>query len=879
MNGHTQTSRRSLRGRLSSERGRTTVGMLAAFGLTAVIWTAALAVFGFYPFGGKSILITDLNQQYVEFHAALYDMVKSGSSLLFTWDTGLGMNFLGLLAYYLASPFTLLLFCFPRAMLTEAILFIISMKLAASALTFSLWLRKRHGIGGGVNLLFAALYGLAGYGVTYCFNLMWLDGMVLLPLVALAARRVFDKGRIGAFTAALTVLFLANFYIAYVVGIFTFLLYLGWLLACREDRRPVRRLGAFFAGTALAAGLATFLLLPTLSALLGGYENVHGFSLTFQAGANPLALLGKMGWGAFDSATNSGTPTLYGGVLTMGLLPLWFTHRSIPRREKYVVGALLAVMLLSLLLYDLDLAWHVFQPPNWFPYRYTFVILFLLITCAARVLACPADIRPAAIPISFGALALATLLGGASGQIPYAGNWWATALMLGGYGLITFLVWHARRRELQAAEASRPAILWPRRALAALLVAAVSVELLFNATAILNGLDDQFRFVERQNYTDYTARNAQLTALLDAQNDSGFYRVENSTARNSNDGMNAGYHALSHYSSLSNQIAFKFLGNLGMVCYVQNRYLRYMGSTSALDAVLGIRYVWDTEELRPGMVSTGASYGDTTLFRNENALPLLYFADQAAAELNPGGADPFTLQNRFFSSLNGRETTYYSSLPVTVTCTDGDPEANGGSVTVPAGSNLYFTIENPVKQHVLLHLNNNLNEHSPVYVDGKKLNVYDDRLIRGVIDLGMQEAGTVIVKVPVWYKGWYSDVRAAGFDEEAFSGFIDELRQTAVQDLSVTDTTVTGTIQAPRDGLVFTSIPYDKGWRAVIDGKTVEPVKVGDAFLAYPVAAGEHQVSLRFIPYGLVPGAVVSGLTLAGLLAVCIWRRARKRER
>ena len=136
MNGHTQTSRRSLRGRLSSERGRTTEGMLAAFGLTAVIWTAALAVFGFYPFGGKSILITDLNQQYVEFHAALYDMVKSGSSLLFTWDTGLGMNFLGLLAYYLASPFTLLLFCFPRAMLTEAILFIISMKLAASALTF-----------------------------------------------------------------------------------------------------------------------------------------------------------------------------------------------------------------------------------------------------------------------------------------------------------------------------------------------------------------------------------------------------------------------------------------------------------------------------------------------------------------------------------------------------------------------------------------------------------------------------------------------------------------------------------------------------------------------------------------------------------------------
>lgn len=121
-------------------------------------------------------------------------------------------------------------------------------------------------------------------------------------------------------------------------------------------------------------------------------------------------------------------------------------------------------------------------------------------------------------------------------------------------------------------------------------------------------------------------------------------------------------------------------------------------------------------------------------------------------------------------------------------------------------------------------------------------------------------------------------MRAASFDEEAFTGLIDELRQTAAQDLEVADTAVEGTIQAPRDGLVFTSIPFDKGWKAVVDGKTVAPVKVGDAFLAYPVTAGEHRVSLRFIPYGLVPGAVVSGLTLAGILALFAWRRMRKKR-
>lgn len=852
--------------RAGAREGLRTAGEAAlAFLLAAAVWTGGLIWFGVYPFGTASILITDLSSQYVEYHAALYDMAAAGRSLLFTWDTGMGMNFLALITYYLSSPFTLLLFLFPRALLTEAILCIISAKIAACALTFSLYLRKSYGIKGASGLLFSLLYALSAYGVTYCFNLMWLDGMVLLPLVVLAARRVFETRRPGAFILALSVLFFSNFYIAYVVGIFTFLLYLVWLIAEPGDRALTgRRLGVFFAGTALAAGIAAVLLLPTAFAIRNGYTAVHGFQLTFRAAANLLSLPGKLALGAYDSATNTGAPNLYCGILTLGLVPLWFAHREIPRREKATVGGLLGLLFLSLLFYDLDVAWHAFQPPTWFPFRYSFVLIFLLLTCAARVLSRPAGLRPLAAAVSFGTAAAVMALAGGTGLVPFAGDWRGTAGLLAVYGAGMLALLCSR---LTAARRARAAVL-------SVLLCLTAAETLWNTKAVLDGLDNEFRFVEREEYAAFTQRSAALVSLLEQQEESGFFRVENATARNANDGLSAGYHAVSHYSSLSNQRTFGFMGNLGMICYVNHRYFRYMGATSVLDALMGVRYVWDTEERRPGMVSTGASFGDTTLFRNGYALPLAYFADGAAADLSPDGRDPFALQNRLCSALTGAQAAVYTPLTAEAACHGGGITYDGGRAFVRAGSTLAFTIENPRRQHVLLYFDNNLAETSPVYLENEKLNVYDDRLVRGVLDLGMQEAGRVTVRIPVWYDGWYENLLAYTFDEEAFSGVLRTLRGGVPTRLDVTDTAVTGTLTAARDGLLFTSIPCDGGWTAQVDGQRVEPVKVGGAFLALPVTAGTHTFSLTFCPQGLRAGALLSLLSLAGTI---VWLTMRIR--
>lgn len=124
---------------------------------------------------------------------------------------------------------------------------------------------------------------------------------------------------------------------------------------------------------------------------------------------------------------------------------------------------------------------------------------------------------------------------------------------------------------------------------------------------------------------------------------------------------------------------------------------------------------------------------------------------------------------------------------------------------------------------MLLYVKNNLYENTAVYLRGKRLNVYDDRLVTGVIELGRQPAGKVEVSFYVTgQRKWIAAPLAAGFDEEAFEALTDGLRQGGADSLTVTDTAVTGRIAAPRDGLLFTTIPMDSGWSAELDGKAVK---------------------------------------------------------
>lgn len=859
----------------------------AAFLLSACLWVIVIAAFGFYPFGDHSILITDMAQQYTEYHLALYDVLHGNGSLLFTWNTGMGVSFLGIYAYYLASPFTFLILFFSRAAVPDALLLIISLKIASAGCTFSIFLKRAVRVDGILNPLFSALYALSAYTVVFLFNIMWLDAVVLLPLVVLATVHLIRERKAVPLAVALTVLFFTNFYTAYMVGFFCLLALIAvlWVRA-RPFRENARVVGLFFGATAVAALLTAVLTLPTFLALMDSQgTGVSQLYLGFTS--DPLTLLSKFTWGAYDSVTDSGTANLYCGMLSFGLLPVWFLHRDFSKREKIAAGVLAAFLLFSILFNPLDIFWHACETPVWFPCRYSFVLIFLVLTGAAAALSRPGGLTA---PRVLGGFLLSAALVVAA-KVPewvnpdkfhtMKGNLGITLAALAVYAVLILGLLLRKRA-------------WLRGAGMFLLTICVGAESAGNAVTSLNRLNKELRFDSRSSISYYLTRSADLTASLksyaaaegDALSADNFYRVENSDAYNPNDGLTGGYPSISHYSSFSRQSTFSFLKNCGMYCTSGNKILRYFGSTAALDALFGVHYIYAVADYRAEYLSTPVVTDGLTLYRNVNTLPIAYFADTAVQNLPSSSSSPFSLLNTFYSSFDGQACAYYSPLNVETTCVNGvlSYSSSRSVVSTDTSATLHFLIDNVRDQDVLLYLNNNFPETIKIYVNGQLLNPQGERYIRSVIDIGPQPEGEIDVSVAVGNKRWFSGLQAMSFDESTFDDLVDSLRQNVPETLTVTADSlgkpvVAGRLTAPHDGTLFTSIPADPGWTAYVDGKKTDTVAAGGAFLTVPVTAGEHSFELRFQPRGLTAGCAISGTAAVLCAAGAVIRRIRRKKR
>src|SRR5882762_648030 len=169
-------------------RSGATSYLTVAFGVAVLLYGTVLAGSHIYPFGAKSILMYDMGNQYSVFHAYYQQVLHGHASLLFTWRSDLGMNFLPLFAYYLASPFSVLVALFPEQYIPEAMILIILLKVGTGSAAMAGYLH-RMAPNGSRRLAagFAVPYAVSAWTVSYSFNIMWLDALYLLPLLLMAA--------------------------------------------------------------------------------------------------------------------------------------------------------------------------------------------------------------------------------------------------------------------------------------------------------------------------------------------------------------------------------------------------------------------------------------------------------------------------------------------------------------------------------------------------------------------------------------------------------------------------------------------------------------------------------------------------------------------
>ena len=820
--------------------------LLFCFALAAVLVGGIYLLLGFWPFGDGTMLTGDLNGQYVAYLADLKRRAAEGG-FFYSFAKLCGGSTLGLFAYYMASPFNLILIALPLRMIPVAVQLMFWLRTALTAVACCFFLQKHLNSASPLLAVLSQGYGLCAFCVVYSQNVIWMDVVLLAPLVLWALERLVDTGRNWALLCLVFACVLLNFYTAWAVCLFSVIYFFYyWVtserLTERTGRLFARRLGRFAASGVLGAGMGMVLLYPALVEIEESKGALFAMDLSLETNFSLPQLVWQLFFGNFfwKDVTN-GLPNVYCGVFCVVLGLLFFFSSSVSRREKLAAVGVLVVMVLSFWFKDLDLVWHGFKAPVWFPYRYSFLAsLFLLLLAARALWAGRPRVWAFAAAAVLGALWLA-------GYTATSGEEFSL-LKLGMCGVLYFgtlvCVW----------------LLGAKRSVA--LVGAVgfcclsAVDLGANSVLSLR----KFESYSKSGFETFYDQGRQVVEALE-QKDGGYYRLEKNFMRTLNDPMLLGYWGISHYSSTKASTAKAMLEQMGYVNYTTYGW----GSTAVADSLLGIKYLY-TDGSRPILQPYQKMELGTELavYENPYALPLAYVGSSDALTVDVAGSgNTFQLQNQMLRALvPGSADALLEAQNLTV-----DEQAKGLTVyfTVPVSGPCYLAVP---------EIGNYL--PADVKVDGVLLGEYfQGDSLGGVFPLGSFEAGQTVclqlgVEDPAQYLG---KLQVYSLDEQALAKATEQLKKTAPTELTIREggsITVTAQGGERTDLLVLPFAWEDTAhWTAERNGEAVSIEPVFDGMMGIRLEAGENQISLTYHHPGAVLGAAVSVVCLVTALGWC----------
>lgn len=358
--------------------------------VAALMFLIQMIVCKVYPFGEKSMIAGDIAGQYIPFWEYMKNCLFGRDSILFSFGKGLGGNMIGIWAYYLMSPYNIIFLLFSNYWVTEEIVVVTGLKIVSCAITMYFFLREKVS-NKWILAILSLSYAFCGYNISYQMNVMWLDNLILLPLMVLGVEKITSQNKFKMYVITLALSFIVNFYIGYAAAIFTGLYFLyDNLLQKIEWKKRIKQFLKFALYSLLGIGIAAIILLPVIFTLQAGKG--LGFTIdwntAFSKNFDLLNLCEKLLIGAVNEKQllSSGLPNIYTGLITLILAQFYFFNPNISVRKKISSLIFFVVVIISFQTKIINLMWHGLKEPIGFPYRYSFILSFLLVVIAAKAL-------------------------------------------------------------------------------------------------------------------------------------------------------------------------------------------------------------------------------------------------------------------------------------------------------------------------------------------------------------------------------------------------------------------------------------------------------------------------------------------------------------
>lgn len=847
-----------------------------------------MAIKGCYPFGNNTILLGDANLQYYAFFVELADKIQDGGSLFFSWKGGMGYDFYANLFYYLGSPFNVIALLFGKSNMELGMIVTMLVQIGGCGITMLYYLahtknnKLRHGrINNILCMLFALAYAMCDYMLAYQYNLMWLISLMLVPLIMLGIERMIDNQDVRLYFVVLFLTLITNFYFAWFICIFAII----WFIDQQRGgvKEFFKQFVRFVLTSVVAALCSAVVLIPCyISALArpSGWMNINNYSLlTFGKLSN---FIQSFFWGHI---VETGGPKLftehnYCGLIVIVLVFVFIFNRNIDKGHK--IKRMLEIAVLSLCLnWILPIyVLHGFTFPHGLSNRFAFMLTILLIITAFESICAYSKIHIKWIVtmevIFIAAFAVAVL----KNDYMQDALCYLVSILIITYILILFIL-------LERNSIKQTTVIIN-------IIVIGFIELVSNMFFIYGGAYD----VSAQTKTK-AKEWKNVYESIDTEN------MERKTSWMLED-LNMLYTDTNIFASSLNFDLLALFDSLGMTYQNNGSSYIYRCTTPVTSVMFNVKSVLTDEKAYYGGYKEVESYQyydyerdvykKYELCETDYVNGIGFMVPNDIRNWSIENEDPFAVQNDFLSKITGTDDVFTEVYMYEFE--DFNVLANGDAIEEVVDNRfkyinllqdtttyqyLQFNFIIPYDMHLYVCLRDDDSIMPGVAID-------DEVIVAGgkhknpceVLDLGELKAGQR-VNINAYNNTGYleesiTSIYLYEYHEDKMQECMNKLKSSTLNLEEYDDTSIRGNINVAEAGLLYTAIPYYKGFKVYVDGKRTDIVGIGnDALIGVELDAGEHTIEFKFTPYCFWLGVAISctGLFISVLYMINFKRKKK----
>lgn len=832
---------------------------LLAFLIPTIIFFVISQIIGYYPLGDSILRNHDAYVQYPGFYLALKDFS------LFSFKGALGFNFFTTMAYYIMSPFSLLIFFFNQSTYDAFYLILILIKIGLIGLTMNILLQSENKKAKFDTLVFSTSYALCGYVVAYYYNTMWLDSLYMLPLVILSINKLIKGEQRYLYVITLSITIILHYYIGYMICIFS-LIYFIFKIINTKNINKKKVIVDFIILSLLSGLIASFVLIPSLYSLLLGKANKFGESYTnyWALNKNAFSIPYDFTIGSFfaNDQKDYGPAQIYSTIFCAVMFLLTFVNSKFTKKYKISVLVVFLIFVLSFTFNLFDYSWQFFQRPIWFNHRYSFLLSFFVIYIGYITFK---NIKYIKLNNKEKMIILFLLILNVLMSFFFRVILSNLTVDIGKYFYLIIsiiLIFNYL-------------FLFDKKKCIYLIILFVGVEIslnTYNNLKINSGLkmihsDEVYDEEKTENgkviNTNYEFNAQQVfntnRALEYINNlDRTFYRVESTSRIFSNDGLIFDYNGIRSFNSLYNKRFFTFL-----VDYLEDEAgnsknnLVFDDIDPYVASLFNIKYFMNEKLGYAKELKT--YYPDFTISENKYPLSIGFMVNNKILDTKlENNSKEENISNIFNDMVNMNEKLYINYKKFEHNTLELRTENNTDTyVELNFMPNVdgYISYKRYINS---MCLNNGSFAFNCIKVNDENKSVSNTEYL----SVNKGDKVTLILK--------NHDIKQAEselflINKNVYENIMNDLSENLLLLNEKSNHLLEGTINVTDDkNVLFLSLVYEKGFTIKVDGKEVEPIILLDTFVGIEIDSGEHTVTIDYFTPYLKIGLIMSVVSALG---------------